>query len=63
MTKNQFNLQLGKYRNNPERLKRFLLQHTRKPAVKVRLTGQVSKQTLVLMSIQVKKELAKKYGW
>ena len=63
MTRNQFNIQFSRYRNNPEALKRFLIKNTVKPSIKVRLSGHVSKQTLTLLSMQVKKELAIKYGW
>ncbi len=63
MTKSEFNIQVSRYRSNPEALKRFLMRSTKKPSIKVRLSGEVSKYTLTLMTLQVKKELSKKYGW
>jgi hypothetical protein len=63
LTRSQFNIELGRCRGNPEALKRFLMRVTRKPSVRVRLSGEVSKTTINRMSLTVKKELAERYDW
>jgi hypothetical protein len=63
LTKNQFNIQLGRCRGNPEALKRFLIRNTSSPAIRARLSGEASKTTLQQMTMRVKKELSAKYGW
>ena len=63
MTKNEFNIKLGRCRGNPEALKRFLVRSTSSPAIRARLSGEVSKTTLQQMTLRVKKELAAKYDW